>query len=107
MLCQQWWHDATTGISGVYPGNERIAEFTTRQLLDIFSPANLLWTNPVVLRATMEQGGENLLRGFGYLLEDLARKPLIVHRFEFESFVVGERVATTPGNVIYRKDSSS
>ena len=104
LLQQQWWHSATTGISGVAPGNERIAEFTARQLLDVFSPANLPWTNPVVLRATMEQGGLNFLRGFINLIEDWGRAVTDRRPVGAENFVVGRNVATTPGKVVYRNE---
>ena len=61
LLYQQWWHDATTGISGVAPGNERIAEFTARQILDVLSPANSPWSNPVVLRTTLSSKADRTL----------------------------------------------
>jgi polyhydroxyalkanoate synthase subunit PhaC len=102
LLCQQWWHNATTGMRGVAPANERIVEFASRQLLDVLSPANLLWTNPLVLRATMEEGGRNLLRGLFNLIEDWQR--LVAGRppVGAETIVVGRDVATTPGKVVYR-----
>jgi len=104
LLYQQWWHNATVDIRGVAPGNERIAEFTTRQLLDVLSPANLPWTNPLVLRATMEQGGQNLVRGFVNLLEDWGRAVAGRPPVGAEKFVVGRDVATTPGKVVYRNE---
>ncbi len=35
------------------------------------APTNFVATNPEVLRATLETGGENLLRGLNNLLDDL------------------------------------
>ena len=73
LLWQQWWHEATTGIRGVAPANERIVEFTMRQFLDLFSPANSPFTHPTILRATASEHGQNLVRGFLNLVEDLQR----------------------------------
>ena len=60
-LCwQQWWANATTGIRGVSRHDEEVVSFAARQLLDIISPANFVWSNPEVLQATLQQGGMNL-----------------------------------------------
>jgi polyhydroxyalkanoate synthase subunit PhaC len=104
LLGQQWWHDATTGISGVAPGNERIVEFTARQILDVFSPSNFPWTNPVVLRTAIDQGGQNFVRGFANLIEDWGHVVTGRRPVGAENFVVGRNVATTKGKVVYRNE---
>jgi polyhydroxyalkanoate synthase len=102
LLHQQWWHNATTGVRGVTCQHERQVEFATRQLLDIFSPANFVLTNPEVLERTQAEAGQNLVRGFRNLVEDWAgalngRKPAGA-----EAFKVGRDLGLTPGKVIYR-----
>ena len=102
LLTQQWWFNATTGIRGVAPHNERIVEFIGRQLLDLVAPSNFLLTNPDVLQETIKQGGANLGRGWVNFIEDwersiAGRKPIAAHQY-----AVGERVAITPGKVIHR-----
>ena len=104
LLGQQWWHDAATGVRGVAAANERIADFTARQLLDLVSPANFPGTNPVILRATMEQGGQNFVRGFINWLEDWERMVAGRPPVGADSFIVGRDVATTPGKVVYRNE---
>ena len=41
---------------------QTIVSFVTRQILDMFSPSNSPLTNPEILKATMEEGGQNLVR---------------------------------------------
>jgi len=101
LLQQQWWDNATSSIRGLSAQNERIVNFMTRQMLDVFSPSNVPWLNPEILEATMQQGGQNLARGFQNWLEDLEREAT-GEKKPAEGFRVGQDVAVTPGKVIYR-----
>jgi polyhydroxyalkanoate synthase len=102
LLMQQWWHNATTDVSGMTPQNERAVEFAARQILDVVSPANFLLTNPVAFNATLQQGGQNLLNGWRHLIEDMQEKIAGRGPVGSEAFRVGREVAVTPGKVIYR-----
>src|SRR6516164_5468771 len=102
LLAQQWLHNATTGVRGVSPHDEAVVTFVGRQLLDIFSPTNFPWTNPEVLKATLEQGGSNFLRGAMNFVEDWERAVLGRKPAATEAFQVGRTVAVTPGKVVYR-----
>jgi polyhydroxyalkanoate synthase len=102
LLLQQWWHNATDGVEGVSDHHRDVVAFSTRQLLDVFSPANFPLTNPEVLEATIASGGINLVRGFQNLFEDWERAVLGKPPVGVEKFRVGKEVAVTPGKVIYR-----
>ena len=52
LLTEKCCQDATTGLRGVSQHHEEVVSFTTRQLLDIVSPSNFVWTNPEVLERT-------------------------------------------------------
>lgn len=99
LLTQQWCYNATTEVPGVSQRSQDIVEFTTRQLLDVFSPSNFAWTNPEVIETTLRERGQNLARGLHHLTEDLssADEPR-----QKGGYVVGEHVAVTPGKVVYR-----
>ncbi len=104
LLAQQWFHNATTDIRGVSKHHEEVVEFVTRQILDIFSPSNFPLANPEVLKATWEEGGANLKRGFLNFVEDFERELANLEPAGTESFRVGEKVAVTPGKVVYRNE---
>jgi polyhydroxyalkanoate synthase len=102
LLEQQWWHRATSGVGGVSRHHEQVVEFTTRQLLDMVSPVNFVMTNPDVLDATLQEGGQNFISGAMNFLEDWERAiggspPAGAERFE-----PGKQVAVTKGRVVFR-----
>jgi len=102
LLSEQWWHSAATGVRGLSQANAAIADFATRQWLDMAAPSNFAFGNPEVWRKTMETGGGNLAAGLHNWLED-ARVLLGPHaRGEARPFTVGKDVATAPGKVVYR-----
>jgi polyhydroxyalkanoate synthase len=102
LLAQQWLHNAMTGVRGVSQANERIVDFTTRQLLDIWSPSNFPWSNPEIIRRTVEEGGQNFLRGAANFAADWERAIAGRPPVGVEAFEPGRNVAVTPGKVVYR-----
>ncbi len=102
LLAQQWWWAATTGVRGVSRHHEEVVWFTARQWLDVFSPSNFPPTNPEVIRATLEEGGANLVRGLCNAVEDAQRARRGDKPVGADTFALGRDVAATPGKVVLR-----
>lgn len=102
LLSQQWWHYAMTGVNGVSRHHEDVMSFVMRQLLDVFSPANYILTNPEIIDATVKQHGMNFVRGSLNFWEDWQRIISNQKPVGAEAFEVGRNIAVTPGKVIFR-----
>ncbi|MGE5515717.1 MAG: PHA/PHB synthase family protein [Bacteroidota bacterium] len=102
LYTEQWWHYATTGVRGVGPHRQQMVTFAARQLLDMLSPSNSPWLNPDVLKATLEQGGQNLVRGYQNFCDDVVRNATGQGGTPDERYAVGKGVAVTPGKVVFR-----
>jgi len=104
LLQEQWWSRATTEVRGVSHHHRNMVNFVGRQLLDMASPSNGLFTNPEVLEHTIRQGGANLWRGAENLVDDVHRRLSGAPPAGAEAFRVGDNLATTPGQVVYRNE---
>lgn len=99
---EDWWSSATRGVPGVSPHHEAVVSFAVRQWLDMWSPSNSPFANPAVAQQTLREGGANLVRGAQIWLEDAERIAGGKLAAGVEAFKVGETVAATPGQVIFR-----
>ncbi len=106
LLTARWLQRLVAETEGLDVHTRRRLDFYTRQFADTMAPTNFVITNPEVLRATVESGGENLLQGLSHLLDDLERGKgrLRIRRTDMEAFTLGENVAATPGKVIYQNE---
>ena len=99
LLASQYILDTTAGLDGLDAKDKAKALFHTRQFVDALSPSNYVLTNPEVLKATIDSGGENLLKGLDHLLDDL--KAGRMRMTDETAFEVGRNVAVTPGKVVF------
>src|SRR6476469_6096433 len=95
---------AVREVKGLDDATARKVDFYTRQFVDALSPSNFIATNPEVLTATLQSGGQNLLRGLENLLADLERGNgrLSITRTDMKAFRLSENIATTPGKIVYQ-----
>ena len=101
---EAWWRAATRQLSGMRPRNAERVGFMARQSLDVFSPSNIPWLNPVIIEKTLRESGANLVRGASNFLEDMLRTLAMEPAVSNDGLHVGLNIAATPGEVIYRND---
>jgi polyhydroxyalkanoate synthase len=95
--------EGVDAVEGLDEATTQRVAFYTRQLVGALAPSNFAMTNPQVLKATLETGGENLVKGMQHMLEDLERTggKLMPRMTDLEAFRLGENVAVTPGKVVF------
>jgi polyhydroxyalkanoate synthase len=79
---------------------ERLARFAASNVLDALAPTNFPWSNPAVLRALVDEGGANLVRGGRRFAGDVAWPPRLPQSVDTSSFEVGRNLAVSPGAVV-------
>ncbi len=103
LLAEEWWALAASGPRGVNRGNQRVVAFGLRQMLDTFSPSNVPWLNPEVIRAATETGGANFVAGALNFLTDVQEQGS-GRACGAHQFAIGRDLAATPGEVVFRNE---
>ncbi|MCB5199708.1 class I poly(R)-hydroxyalkanoic acid synthase [Loktanella sp. TSTF-M6] len=95
---------AVEDITDLDPQEKKRLRFFSEQIVNLFSPTNYLATNPEALSLAVETEGESLVRGLENLVRDLEANDgdLVVTLADKDAFSVGENLATTPGEVVFR-----
>jgi polyhydroxyalkanoate synthase subunit PhaC len=83
---------------------ERQARFAASNVLDALAPTNFPWSNPAVLKESIDAGGGNLVRGARRFAHDISRPPHLPASVDVTKFEVGGNLAVTPGSVVLRTD---
>ena len=68
---------------------ERQARFAASNVLDALAPTNFPWSNPAVLKETIDVGGANLVRGGRRFVRDMTRPPHLPASVDATKFEVG------------------
>ena len=106
LLTSGFIQDTVDTVGDMDPKERKKAVFYTRQFAEAMNPANFFALNPEVLEATVNQKGENLVRGLKMMLEDLDRGKgkLIIRQTDMDAFEVGRNTAVSPGQVIFQNN---
>ncbi|WP_397541404.1 class I poly(R)-hydroxyalkanoic acid synthase [Roseovarius salis] len=103
-LNKQAIEQAVAELDDIDETEKRRLEYFSRQIIDMMSPTNFLGTNPDALEKAVETEGESLVRGLENLVADLEANQgeMVVRLADESAFELGENIATTPGEVVYR-----
>ncbi len=106
LLTSGWIQDTVSSVGEMDPKERKKAAFYTRQFVEALNPANFFALNPEVLEATVDQKGDNLVRGLKMMLADLERGKgkLLIRQTDMDAFEVGRNTAVTPGAVIWQNN---
>ena len=104
LAVHDWWDAATADLRGLRRQNAQRTGFVARQLLDTVSPANFPLANPEILEATARTAGRNWIEGAVHFAEDTVRTLAQERKPIPPDFALGEHLACTPGQVVWRND---
>ncbi|MCX7325876.1 MAG: class I poly(R)-hydroxyalkanoic acid synthase [Hyphomicrobiales bacterium] len=104
LITSRWAETVVDKADGVDEHTRDKARFYVKQISSALSPSNFIATNPELIRETLRQNGDNLVRGMKMLAEDVdaGKGELKVRMTDTERFEVGVNMAITPGKVVFR-----
>ncbi|MCA0421003.1 MAG: alpha/beta hydrolase, partial [Proteobacteria bacterium] len=106
LIGSRWAETMVDKADDLDPHTREKARFYIKQIAGALSPTNFVATNPELLRETMQQNGENLVRGMKMYAEDVEAGggELKIRQSDGGAFEVGVNIATTPGKVVFRNE---
>ncbi|NCT40777.1 MAG: class I poly(R)-hydroxyalkanoic acid synthase [Alphaproteobacteria bacterium] len=106
LLTCEWMDKSIRSAEDLDDAKREKLAFSTQLFANALSPTNFAMTNPDVIKETMNTGGENLIRGFENLIEDLERGQgsLKISTTDYNAFKLGENIGTSKGSVIFQND---
>ena len=104
LLTSNWAEELVDKAEGVEERKKQRAQFYLEQITTALSPSNFPFTNPEVIRTTLNSNAENLVQGMNNLLRDLESSGdlLKIRQTDMSAFKVGENLAVTPGKVVFQ-----
>lgn len=100
LLTSNWLEQSIADARGIDNPTRARAAFYSRVFMEALSPSNFLATNPEALSTALSTNGQSLVQGFKNFMDDLQAGHISMT--DYEKFKVGENLATTKGQVVYR-----
>ena len=97
-----WLYEEAEKVEGLDAKEKKKLEFFIRQYLSALSPSNFIWTNPQVLKETLDSNAENLVHGLQNLAKDLKENKIA--QTDMSKYTLGENLAVTKGQVVFQND---
>ncbi len=80
------------------------ARLVTSIFVDTMAPSNNFFANPTALKQLFETGGKSAIDGLQNLITDMTENGGLPSSVDTSKFKVGENLAITPGNVVFRNE---
>jgi polyhydroxyalkanoate synthase len=80
------------------------AHFILEVITDSLAPTNSLIGNPAAMKRLYDTGGMSIIAGLKNAYNDMVNGTGIPSQVDSRPFKVGENLATTPGNVVFRNE---
>lgn len=80
------------------------ARLLTSIFVDTMAPSNNPLLNPTAVKTLVDSGGQSALNGFKNFLDDMTRNGGLPSSVDVSKFKVGENLANTPGEVVFRNE---
>lgn len=106
LITSNWAHDMVEEAEDIDDHTRHKANFYLDQIVNAVSPSNFVITNPELLRETMQNDGENLVKGMRMMAEDIERGggDLLIRQSDTSPFELGKNIAVTEGKVVAQSD---
>lgn len=106
LMTTRWFTEMIEQADSIDPHTKTMARFFINQILDALAPTNFLLTNPQAIQESISTNIASLANGLKNLLSDLEKSKELfdITRTDFSAFKLGETIACTPGQVIYKND---
>ncbi|HVY20058.1 MAG TPA: class I poly(R)-hydroxyalkanoic acid synthase [Bauldia sp.] len=106
LITARWATGLVDDADGLDDHTRQKASFYVRQIANALAPSNFAFTNPEVVRETLAENGDNLVRGMKMLAEDIraGHGELKIRQTDDSKFKLGVNIATTPGKVVHQND---
>ncbi|MEM6973587.1 MAG: class I poly(R)-hydroxyalkanoic acid synthase [Pseudomonadota bacterium] len=106
LLTADWLMDRVRTAENLESRDRKKLDLVLRNFVEAHAPSNFPGLNPDVLEATIEEKGDNLLRGIEHLMRDIETGDgmLRIRQTDPEQFKVGDNVANMPGSVVFEND---
>ena len=106
VLTTRWADDLVRRADELDPHTRDKAAFYLKQVTSALAPSNFIATNPELLKTTLAESGENLVRGLHMMAEDIeaGHGNLRIRQADAAKFKLGVNLAVTPGKVVFRNE---
>ncbi len=103
-VISQWFKTCAENAPGISETDRERALFWIGQFSQAAVPSNFFWTSPTAVKRCLDTKGESLRQGLQNWLNDLNRGEPLVSIADPDAFRLGENLACTPGDVVFRNE---